>query len=63
MKLIGVTLCLIAPLKESLLGKYQRAIETKQLRSIGTKAQQLLYCLSCFYQIRRRGTYSRFKTA
>jgi len=63
MKLTGIALCLNAPLKESLLGKYQRAIETKQLRSIGTKAQQLLCCLSLFNQIWRRETYSRFKTA
>jgi hypothetical protein len=37
MKLTGIALCLIAPLKESLLGKYQRAIETKQVRSVATK--------------------------
>jgi len=51
MKLTGIVLCVNAPLKKSLLGKYQRAIETKQARSVGTKSPQLIYFLSRFYQI------------
>jgi membrane carboxypeptidase/penicillin-binding protein PbpC len=51
MKLTGIVLCLIAPLKESLLGKYQRAIEAKQVRGVSKKEELLLYYLSRFYQI------------
>ena len=45
MKLASVVPCLMAPLKENPLSKYQRPIETEQARGVIEKEELLLYLL------------------